>query len=196
VIGSVVRAGAVAGAVFVLGMLTPAVAADVDAGLLRPKDVGLPQASAPHTADLIRASQVPPATCEDPETRDYAGRRVAFAGKGAAASGPSLNEYVLDFGSTAQSADTFSALKADTVAQRDCGDTEFGKIVSLSSAPKGVGEARYTFVTKPRIGGAQVLVTEIGFRKGSHVGVLVFVSWPKSKPTPAAIAKQAAKLLA
>jgi hypothetical protein len=176
-------------------MLTPAVAADEDAGLLRPKDVGVPVARAAHAAALLRASQAPPGTCAEPESREYAGRRITFAPKGSSPSGPSLNEYVLDVGSTAESTDVFSALKADNVAQQGCGDTPFGTIVSLSSAPKGVGQARYTFVTKPTVGGKRVPVTEIGFRQGSHVAVLVFISWPRSKPAPASIAKQAASLL-
>jgi hypothetical protein len=164
--------------------------ASVDDGMLLAGDVSLKQTAAPHETDLIRASQVAPATCSEPATRDYTGRAVSF-GAGSA----SLKEFVLDLSSVSDAAATFTDFRADDQATADCGDTQFREVVSLTSGPSKVGDGRYTFVSKPTINGATTTVTQIAFREGSHVALLVFTAWPSGKPSPAAIAKKAAARL-
>jgi hypothetical protein len=160
-------------------------------GMLSEEDVGLAVDRPAHEAELIRASQVAPATCAEPETREYTGRVVSFGD----ARGPALTEHVLGLPSTAEADATFDEFRADDQATVDCGDTQFRKVVSLKSTPKGVGERRYTFVSRPTVGGKKVTVVSICVVRDSTLVLLVFQAWPRDKPPSAKIAKTALERL-
>lgn len=166
-------------------------AAAVGDGMLREQDVGLDRAKSPHTATLIRASQNAPGSCDDPDTREYEGRLVAFGNR----AGPSLSEYVLDFASAGEAGSTFDEFKADDQAAVACGATDFRTAGSVEKAPKGVGTRGYTFANKVTIAGKKVTATSICAVQGKHLMLLTFIAWPKSSPSPATIAKKADDLL-
>jgi hypothetical protein len=193
---SAVRASALGGLAMALvfALASTAGAKAVGDGMLREQDVGLAQAKAPHETTLIRSSQVAPGSCADSHSREYKGRGETFAV--GSSSGASLNEYVVDFASAAEASAAFDDFQADDQATLDCGDTAFRSGASIKKAPKGVGSRRYTFVSRPTVGGKKVTVTSICAVRGKHLVLLVFQAWPASKPAPAAVAKKAVKLLA
>jgi hypothetical protein len=165
-------------------------------GVLQAGDVPIKVSRAAHSTTVLAFGGVE-GDCEIGEELEHEGTVVSFAANPKSpSSGAQLNEAVLDFGSTSEASSFYTDASGNDAARAACGPPANAVGVKVVKGPKGVGDARYTLVSKATLGGKTQDVTQITFREGDKVASLVFIGWKSSYPTPAAIAKKAATRVA
>lgn len=180
----VVAAVVLAAAVMVGGAVGVAGAAEPP-GMLKAKDVGLKQVSAPHSSTVV-AYDLVGEDCAAGEEVEHDARVAGFA-KG----GVRLNEVVYSFPSKAAAAAFFAEMQAQDQARADCGQTENATILSLKQVPKGVGTKRFTVVSDQTVNGVDTRTRDVHVLAGKNVVELLFLNWGDAQPSVAAVADDA-----
>jgi hypothetical protein len=164
-------------------------------GVLQAGDVPIKVSRAAHSTTVFAFLGVE-GDCEIGDQVERKATVVSFAANPKSpTSGTQLNEAVFDFGSSSEASSFYADAVGKDSDRAACGPPVNAAGISLVKGPKGVGDARYTLVSKAQIGGKTQDVTQITFREGDKVATLVFIGWKSSYPSPTAIAKKAATRL-
>jgi hypothetical protein len=176
-----------------LGAL-PAGAATAD-GMLEAEDTRLTVVSKPHRSTVIAIDSVD-AECVPIDGVERDARVVGFAAETKKrTSGARLNQVVYDFGSAGAAKSFFAEVRASDTQRVNCGSTNKASDFGLTKGPTGVGDARFTVISKEDVSGVTRRVASVQVLTGSSITELIFLDWDKSLPSTTAVAKAAVKRL-